>query len=246
MNWEPVYQLLICYVFVLQWMVFWWMNDRIIRRSQHRAYSDQIISWHEAAHSILTFSCTNTSSFTDATIRAKNGGGITRWMFNGHKTNDDLWCEITIALAGIVGEHMRFGYNSYPNGDLVKAINCSTILLERNQLIPPWNTDEPTDFLKLETHKLYDDLPPEHIQIANYAAETARSIIKAYGRRTEILVDMLLKHKTIYEQDMEMVLGSRSQIRFAMHDSRFVVLPDIWNETQSDERRDEWHFKALG
>jgi hypothetical protein len=210
------------YALLIQWFVFYWFEED--DRSQ------LALCHHEMGHSLLVCSCSETTSFISATIKAKQGGGLTTWKWAEHNGTDLWWCSLVIDIAGLIGEELFLGYGSIAraNVDLAHAFETSAMLLSLGSTKPPWKVKEPAH---IELGKHFDNAPAEQVRMVNLAAETARTIIKAYGKRATAFSEELLVKKALYEADATRILGSRESIRFQGTIATFWVSKEVLAES---------------
>lgn len=171
------------------------------------------ITTHEAGHTLAAWACTLVGEITSInTIEGKDGGrgGLTCFTIYG-KTIRGMWCDLVITLAGIAAEANIYGrFRSIEaEEDLKIAWKLSQQLASQNQLVAPWELPQTPN---LSFDKIYKQVSLDQKIILEQAYVMARHLLLKHKQRYSQLMNSLIEHPILTEQEVNNVLGARRSI----------------------------------
>lgn len=167
---------------------------------------DTKLAVHESGHTVVGWLCTTTTQIPSVTIENANGG-----IIENTNTNN-AWCQLVIDLAGVAAESFVFGkpVQSKPAAsDLSKALSKAKMLIGTK---PPW--DIPAIETSLPFEKMFTEITLKEAAVLKHGYAMAKRLITKHSVGYYRLVNTLLAKKTITEEDIKEVLGSREAVKF--------------------------------
>lgn len=161
---------------------------------------------HEAGHVVAAWYCHSVEDVTSAYINEDGG----RVKYATHGDVAAVWCQATVALAGIAAEARV--YKRWRSGEMRSDLaRARTLVGAVAGEPPPWPETE-TPVLPFET--AYEPaLTPEEARSVRRAYAMARRVVAAHEARLYRVAGLLLHRRTIGSADLALALGSRAFIR---------------------------------
>lgn len=174
---------------------------------------DERTAVHEAGHLLISYYCSDVVKVTKCSIDVdESGNAITTGIW---KLDRNKWNELVVMLGGIAGELSL--YNKFRSGgassDLMVARSLATDIINSN-ILPPWTTDDITVYNLPFSNMFTTELSIEEEIILNTAYNKSKSVLVVHQNLYIKLINLLLEKRTITEDDVEKILGSRFAIQF--------------------------------
>ena len=174
---------------------------------------------HEAGHVIVAYCCSAVKNIVSVSIVPdlnKKDSGITHIEFNSPPN----WCDVIIALSGMVGEIITYGTCSYGaiEKDLIMAKRITKKLLLRKV---PFTFDVPAS-QSVKFIGAFEDVEPEEAMMLEISYRMARHIIVSQQDKFHRLIALLLHHKICNESQLSSVLGSRIHLKLITDNTSFI------------------------
>lgn len=170
------------------------------------------IAVHETGHLVVAWSCSAISAITSVTADSAKSAGRTEAKFNRQHTatEDGLWCQLVLTLAGAAAEARTFGTSVGHLRDAQEAL----VLAEQLAKIG-FTSKEQKLAIDSEVRLPIILGSVEGLALTRAAFTLAWRLIEAKGLAFDRVVSVLITKKTLDESDLRPMLGSRRLLRLS-------------------------------
>lgn len=167
------------------------------------------IAVHEAGHAVVAW-CSPLAWNISGTVSDTDGNGRVSYKRHASKDPDRIWLDTVVKLAGLAAEvHVFKRFRSLPSyQDLLYARAHAQHLVSLGAA-SRYSTEERL----LPFHRMFHTpLEQAEERILNAAYREAKRIVSHHGSKYFRLVSLFLTCKTVTEQQISTVLGSRARV----------------------------------
>lgn len=181
------------------------------------------IAIHEAGHFIIAWSCSHVTEITKAQINDYDGF-VTYYMINDG-SNDNAWCELVIAIAGVAAEVKTYGKvaSAPAKSDLEKALYLAHQL---GNYVPK----NIPDIKSLDFKSMFKNISDRECFLLSAAYRQAKEIIDNQKEKFYHVTVLLQNLKIIDESHVKQIMGTRAHITIIGLFAPLFVYPGFMKE----------------